>query len=147
LNMPDSNRITHKSSLIWTPEAESLIDKVPSFAQVMARKMVENSVLEKNESVVKEVHVQEIGQALGMNEKKSKENSKLNNDPYDIAEAEVVVLKKIKRMAPNFHQHIVKSKIQGNVVSSGDKILVYEVLETVPPQKVRVTENTILEFR
>lgn len=141
LKVPDLPMQDERESLKWTPEAETMIDRVPPFAQKMARKMVENRVLERNENVVTLDTVQEMAKLFGMDKKRSKAGE--NNIP----EAEIVVLHKKKRMAPDFHQHILKSKIQGQIVSTGEKILVYEVLETVPPQKVRVNENTILEFR
>ena len=142
LKVPDIPIEEERKRLEWTDEAEMVMEKVPSFAQEMARKMVENRALERNENIVSLDIVNEMANLFGMGKKESK-----NVILEDVPDAEIVVLGKKKRMAPNFHQHILKSKIQGNVVSSGDKVLVYEVLETIPPQKVRVTENTILEFR
>lgn len=141
LKVPDLPMQEERKSLEWTPEAEAMMDRVPPFAQKMARKMVENRVFERNETTVTLDTVQEMAKLFGMGKKASKV------DAESVPEAEIVVLRKNKRMAPNFHQHILKSKIQGKVVNAGDNILVFEVLETVPPQKVRVTENTILEFR
>lgn len=137
LEIPDLPMQEERKSLEWTPEAESMMNKVPPFAQKMARKMVENRVLERNENTVTIDTVQEMANLFGM--------GKPSNN--DVPEAEIVVLVKKKRMAPNFHQHILKSKIQGQIINAGEKVLVYEVLETVPPKKVRVTEKTILEFR
>jgi hypothetical protein len=64
-----------------------------------------------------------------------------------IPDAQVVVFTKIKRFAPDFHRHILKGKIMNQVVRSGEKILVYEVTETVPPGTVRVTQASHFEFR
>lgn len=141
LNVPDIPIQEKIKSLEWTGDAEAMMDRVPPFAQKMARNMVENRALEKDEMIITLDTVKEMADLFGMGQKVSK------NVLDDIPDAEIVILRKKKRMAPNFHQHILKSKIQGNVVSAGEKLLVYEVLETVPPQKVRVTENTILEFR
>lgn len=141
LKVPDLPMQEERESLEWTPGAEAMMNKVPPFAQKMARKMVENRVLERNETTVTLDTVQEMANLFGMGKKASKV------DDESIPEAEIAVLRKSKLMAPNFHQHILKSKIQGKVINVGDTILVFEVLETVPPQKVRVTENTILEFR
>jgi hypothetical protein len=65
----------------------------------------------------------------------------------EVPVAQVVVLNKIKRFAPDFHRHIVKGKIQGQVVREGDTVLVYQVAETVPAGQVQVTEQTRIEFR
>ena len=141
LKVPDLLVQEERKNLEWTEDAEAMMEKVPPFAQKMAHKMVENRALERNENIVTLDIVNEMANLFGMGKKASE------NISEDIADAEIVVLRKKKRMAPNFHQHILKSKIQGNVVTAGEKVLVYEVLETVPPQKVRVTENTILEFK
>ncbi len=61
-------------------------------------------------------------------------------------DASLVILKKVKRLAPNFHQHIVKGQAQGSTVQKGDRLLVYEVQETVPEGPVFVTDNTRFEF-
>ena len=63
-----------------------------------------------------------------------------------LIEADRVVFKKVKRLAPDFHQHIVKSQAVGNAIKAGDKMLVYEVNETVPDGRVLVTNNTVIEF-
>ncbi len=62
-------------------------------------------------------------------------------------EAELVVFKKAKRFAPGFHQHILESKVRGQVLQKGERILVYEVTETVPVGAVMVTERTQLSFQ
>lgn len=63
-----------------------------------------------------------------------------------LIEADRVVFKKVKRFAPDFHQHIVKSQVVGNAIKAGDKMLVYEVNETVPEGRVLVTGSTVFEF-
>jgi hypothetical protein len=63
-----------------------------------------------------------------------------------LIEADKVVFKKLKRLAPDFHQHIVKSQVLGNAIKAGDRMLVYEVNETVPDGRVLVTNHTEFEF-
>ncbi len=62
-------------------------------------------------------------------------------------DAELVVFKKVKRFAPGFHQHILASKVRGQVVQMGERILTYEVTETIPVGSVKVTEKTQLSFQ
>ncbi|HZD43294.1 MAG TPA: hypothetical protein VE134_04480 [Methanomicrobiales archaeon] len=64
-----------------------------------------------------------------------------------VSDAEVVVFKKSKRFAPDFHRHILTSKVVGQVVRAGDSVLVYSVEETIPDGAVLVTPQTHLEFR
>jgi nucleotide-binding universal stress UspA family protein len=61
--------------------------------------------------------------------------------------AEVVVLRKTKLLAPEFHRHIVQGRLQGQTVRKGDKIMVYEVEGTVPESGGKVTSTTRLEFK
>lgn len=86
----------------------------------------------------------------------SKAGNNVNNDVQifggankgkELSEAEVVVMHKIKRFAPDFHRHMLRGKINGQIVRAGDRILVYEVDETVPRGPVQVTERTRLEVR
>ncbi len=62
-------------------------------------------------------------------------------------EAEVVVMHKTRKFAPDFHRHMLRGKIQGKIVQAGDRILIYEVDETIPAGPVQVTERTRLEVR
>jgi hypothetical protein len=62
-------------------------------------------------------------------------------------EADVVIFRKLKSMAPDFHRHMVPGKVMGQAVRAGDRVLVYEVEETVPTGIVTVTERTKLQFR
>lgn len=64
-----------------------------------------------------------------------------------LPEAEVVVLSKKKRFAPDFHRHMLRGRMQGSVVKADDVVLIYKVDETVPVGPVRVTERTRLEVR
>ncbi len=62
-------------------------------------------------------------------------------------DARVVVFARAKRFAPAFHQHILRGRIVGQTVRRGDRVLVYEVAETVPEGAVRITRSTHIEFR
>jgi len=61
-------------------------------------------------------------------------------------EARVVTLKKAKKLAPSFHEHIVRARIIGNEVEVGTRYMVFDVVGTEPGGRVKVTENTKLEF-
>ncbi len=84
---------------------------------------------------------QETIQHLGLT--KSTESHQAEGVP----EATLVILKKVKKMAPSFHKHIAEAKMRGTTVSKGDKILVYEIEATTPEGSVQVTEKTRLEFK
>jgi nucleotide-binding universal stress UspA family protein len=127
----------------WTPEGEELIGKVPRFARGMARKAVEQYCQEKGLSAIDTSAVREVAARFGM----KMEPSAIPPLSQTQANAEVVVLKKIRRFAPDFHRHILKSRIIGKTVQKGDRVLVYEVEETQPDGVVRVTDRTSLEFR
>ena len=58
-----------------------------------------------------------------------------------------MVFRKVKMLAPDFHRNILKSRISGTEVEKGQKLLVYEVIETRPEGRVLVGERTKLEFR
>ena len=60
--------------------------------------------------------------------------------------AKEITLKKIKPLAPPFHQHIVKSKLLGTICQTGDQVVVYQVIHTIPNGQVSVTEETIIHF-
>lgn len=64
-----------------------------------------------------------------------------------VPDARVIVFTRARRFAPDFHRHILRGKIVGQTVRPGDRVLVYEVAETVPEGAVRVTRSTLLEFR
>ena len=57
-----------------------------------------------------------------------------------------VRLRKIRPMAPPFHQHIARKKMLGRLLQNGDRIVVYEVVETVPGGPVLVTEDTLIRY-
>jgi nucleotide-binding universal stress UspA family protein len=135
---------TAKSSpalLPWTPEAEEVLQRIPSFARSMARKAVDDKVRKDGGSRVTRDAVLATGAGMGMRGKAPDETGE------GLSVAEMVVLKKVKLLAPGFHRHILKSRIIGQSVKAGDRVMVYDVVETVPPGPVRVTEQTLLEFR
>ncbi len=61
-------------------------------------------------------------------------------------EALAVTLKKAKRLAPAFHEHIVRTRIVGSDVEVGTRFMVFDVVRTEPGGRVTVTERTKLEF-
>jgi len=61
-------------------------------------------------------------------------------------EAHEVTLKKAKRLAPAFHEHIVRARIVGSEVETGTRFMVFDIVKTEPKGRVLVTENTRLEF-
>jgi len=63
-----------------------------------------------------------------------------------VAQGRIIVLRKLKKLAPDFHRHIAIAQARGKVLSPGDRLLVYEVAETVPDGPVLVTENTYFQF-
>ncbi len=133
---------THEQA-VWTTDGEEALQKVPEFARGLARKAVEQYGREKGLSAIDAHLVREVASRFGMNRQQSP--SSLSSP--DSADAEVVVLKKIRRFAPDFHRHILKSRIMGQTIQKGTQVLVYNVEETQPAGVVRVTERTRLEFR
>ncbi len=126
--------------MAWNADAEAFSERVPSFARGMARRSIEDHARQKGHEVVTLEDAKEVALKLGM--ERSKED-----EVGEVPSAEVVVLTKIKRLAPDFHRHILKSKVQGQVVGVGDNILVYRIEETVPSGRVKIVDSTHLEFR
>ncbi len=60
--------------------------------------------------------------------------------------AELVVLRKAKKMAPAFHEHIARARIVGQEIEAGTRFMVFDIVETSPKGKVAVTPQTRLEF-
>ncbi len=141
LDVPDVARQERETPLPWTPEAEARLERVPSFVRGMARRAVETLARERGLLQVTAEVVQEAGARMGMGAPRSETGA------ADMPEAQVVVLRKVKRLAPGFHRHILLGRIRGRTVQEGDRILVYKVEETTPPGPVLVTERTRLEFR
>ena len=61
-------------------------------------------------------------------------------------DAEVVVLRQMEECAREFHRYAARLKARGNVVNSGDKLMVYKVDSTVPDGPVLVTDSTQFVF-
>jgi nucleotide-binding universal stress UspA family protein len=131
-----------QETFTWTPDAKKAMERVPEFARGMARKAVEQYGRDKGLSEITTGTVQEVAGRFGMILKTPAPAA-----TPDRIDADVVVLKKIKRFAPDFHRHILKSRILGQAIRKGDRILVYEVEETKPSGMVWVTDRTSLEFR
>lgn len=64
-----------------------------------------------------------------------------------LPEAQLIILRKVKTLAPDFHRHLVMSQARGTVVTKGDRLLVYEVMATIPDGSVMVTANSVFEFK
>jgi hypothetical protein len=64
----------------------------------------------------------------------------------EVPEAEEITLRKLRPTAPSFHRHIARSKLLGKPTKVGDRIVVYEVVVTVPDGLVLTTEKTIIHF-
>ncbi len=132
-----------RESFTWTPGAEEVLGKVPEFARGMARKAVEQYGTERGITEIDSSIVHEVADRFGMKAEPSSPSPSGGNPP----DADRVVLKKVKRFAPDFHRHILRSRLEGQPIQRGDRILVYEVEETYPSGVVRITEHTSLEFR
>jgi hypothetical protein len=57
-----------------------------------------------------------------------------------------VVLRKVNHRTPKFLNHLVRSRLIGHQVETGQQILVFQVAFTVPAGLVEVTDSTIVEF-
>jgi nucleotide-binding universal stress UspA family protein len=131
-----------QNKLFWTSGAEEEINRIPKFARSMARKAIEQYGQERGLTEITKDTVNKVAERFGM-------PTTLHSvsPPLTIPDAEMIVLKKIKRFAPDFHRHILKSRIIGQEIKNGDRIMVYEVEDTRPSGTVRVTDRTSLEFR
>jgi hypothetical protein len=64
----------------------------------------------------------------------------------EYAEAFEITLRKLRPRAPYFHRYITKGKLVGSAWQAGDKVVVYEIVSTVPEGRVLVTDKTVLRF-
>ena len=64
----------------------------------------------------------------------------------DYVKAKEISLKKTKTFAPPFHHHIARKKLLNNSWQKGDRVIIYEIIDTVPEGKVLVTGDTIIRF-
>ena len=65
----------------------------------------------------------------------------------EFPEAIEVTLIKVRPLAPPFHRHIARSQLLGKAWRAGDRIVVYEIAETIPEGTVVVTNNSVLHFK
>ncbi len=63
-----------------------------------------------------------------------------------VPEAQSVVLRNRKPLAPPFHRHIAKAKLLDRTCQIGDQVVVYDVIATEPEGVVRVTRATQFQF-
>jgi nucleotide-binding universal stress UspA family protein len=137
----------------WNPEAEKMAEKIPAFVRNMAKKMIEDYAREKGFLEVIPELVEEMASKFGMdgklssNEDAQKDTIKASHEKANIPIAQKITFHKVKRLAPNFHRNILKSKIRGEILEEGQKILVYEVKKIWPQSPALVTEDTELEFK
>jgi nucleotide-binding universal stress UspA family protein len=141
LEVPKPKPPMQEPSLPWSREAELLMQNVPEFARGMARKSIEERVRKLGGSIVTPDAVRELAPHKGV---RSEPGSDAGGQA---AHADLVVMKKIRRFAPDFHRNIVGPKLIGRVVRKGDRVMMYEVVETAPPGPVLVLEQTRVEFR
>ena len=138
--------------IIWTAEAVKMSEKIPPFVRNMAKKMIEDYARDNGFSEVIPELVENLASRFGMESKPSiKEETIIpqHKEPpknSDIIEAEKVIFRKVKRLAPSFHQNILKSKILEEVLEKGQQILVYKVKEIFPKSPALITEKTVIEF-
>jgi hypothetical protein len=60
--------------------------------------------------------------------------------------AREISLKKTKAFAPPFHHHIARKKLINGEWQKGDRVIIYEIVNTIPEGNVLVTEETIINF-
>jgi hypothetical protein len=64
----------------------------------------------------------------------------------DVPVAKEISLRKTRRMAPPFHHHIATRKLMEGTWQKGDRVIIYEIVSTVPEGQVRVNKETIIQF-
>jgi hypothetical protein len=65
----------------------------------------------------------------------------------ETADAELIVLVSRKPLAPPFHRHIARSRLMNQSCRVGDRVIMYEIVQTRPDGLVRATDRTHFEFR
>jgi hypothetical protein len=63
-----------------------------------------------------------------------------------VDQARRVVLRKLSRRAPGFISNMVRSRLVGQQVEVGQRIVVFQVAFTEPKGTVEVTPETVIEF-
>jgi hypothetical protein len=133
-----------ESAFTWTDDATEAFAQVPEAVKHVAKRAIEQKAESRGATEIDAEMVSEIIDQLGslnLDEAPAAEPS------GEVRDAELVVFKKLKKHAPDFHRHIATGKVQGQVVKKGDVVLVYEIEETSPPGPVKVTQETRLEFK
>jgi hypothetical protein len=64
----------------------------------------------------------------------------------EIPRAREVTLRKVRPLAPAFHRHIARARLVGATCRVGDRVVVYEVVGTVPEGEVAVSDETLIRF-
>lgn len=64
----------------------------------------------------------------------------------ELPDAREIVLRKTRKAAPPFHEHIARSKLRGSACRTGDTVVVYEIISTDPDGPVLVTGDTVIRF-
>jgi hypothetical protein len=60
--------------------------------------------------------------------------------------AKEINLKKTKIFAPPFHHHMARKRLLNEKWQKGDKVIIYEIVNTIPEGEVYVTQDTIIRF-
>lgn len=144
-------KIEVKEEMIeWTQEAKEAMNNVPEFVRQRAKWSIEEYAKTKGYAQITEQVVQEVQQKIGMGSRADNQNaamhSALKQEDKTVPNAKKVVFCKAKKLAPDFHRHILKSKIQGQTIQAGTKYLTYIVKATEPEGIVRVGQDTVIEF-
>ena len=61
-------------------------------------------------------------------------------------DAKIVTLKNTEVSTREFHRYAARLRARGQVVSTGDRLIAYQICSTVPDGPVLVTDNTEFVF-
>lgn len=64
----------------------------------------------------------------------------------EVNEAREMVLRQFNARAPFFHRHMVRRKLLGGIWHAGDRVIVFEIIATLPEGPVQVTKQTVIRF-
>ena len=138
------------TELTWSNDAGQAISNIPEFVRKRAKWTIEEYAREKGISTVTKDIVNEVQQKIGMGSRSNTVNDQNenhnSNDQPSINKAIKVVFRKTKKMAPNFHRHMVQEQVLGKIVKIDDVISVYTIHATEPTGSVLIDEQTIIEF-
>ena len=65
----------------------------------------------------------------------------------EIPAAQEITLRELNPLAPFFHRHIARGKLVGKSCQVGDRVVVFEIADTVPKGRVWVTKHTLFRFK